>query len=99
MWEYPSYACSDVSTLMTFDLYSDIPRNAKLRESGEIVLKQNSAPCHGVVLWMDYMLTDALTVSTGLLKVYLFVLGIIISLLDTLIFQTLSQLFRSLSSP
>ena len=69
MWEYPSYPRSKMCTLMTFDLYSPIVDKAKLRGNGEIVLNQNSAPCHGVVLWMDYMLTDKLSVSTGLLKV------------------------------
>lgn len=69
MWEYPSYPRSQVVTLMTFDLSTPIPEKAKLKESGEISLFADSSPCHGVVLWMEYSLTDDHVVSTGLVKV------------------------------
>ena len=37
LWEYPSYPCSDVHTLMTFDLTSPVP-SALMRMSGTMEL-------------------------------------------------------------
>ena len=49
---------------MTFDFASVILSKAELKESGEMLL--DGEDCHGVVLWMDYALTETVTTSTGL---------------------------------
>ena len=66
LWEYSSYARSGVHDLMTFDFSAAIPSNTLLEENGEMVL--DCSPCHAVVLWMEYTLTEitATTASTGL---------------------------------
>ena len=69
LWEYPAYPRSEVIELLTFDLTTDVPEKAVLKNEGEIPLNDLNKPCHGVVLWMDYRLTDARTASGGLLKV------------------------------
>ena len=70
LWEYPSYACSDVHELINFDLGSPVPESTNLLSSGEIVLGGGPGrPCHAVVLWMDYQLVANVLTSTGLLEV------------------------------
>ena len=54
---------------MTFDLTVGVPEKTVLKNEGEIALNDLNKPCHGVALWMEYRLTDAKTVSGGLLKV------------------------------
>ena len=58
-----------MTELMTFDLTMAVPEKAVLKNEGEIPLNDLNKPCHGVVLWMEYRLNDARTVSCGLLKV------------------------------
>lgn len=69
VWEYPSYPRSAIETLMTFDLSSEIHSKGYIRAEGSIILNEPSEPCQGVVLWMDYLLTEGHTISTGLLEV------------------------------
>lgn len=70
LWEYPAYARSEVTELMNFDLCSLVPEAMTLRATGVIPLnKLQSKPCHGVVLWMDYQLSENTSASTGLIKV------------------------------
>ena len=69
LWEYPSHARSEVCELMNFDLSCPVPENTTLSASGSMMLNDLSKTCHGVVLWMDYQLTDELVSTTGLLKV------------------------------
>lgn len=69
VWEYPSYPHSDIVTLMTFDLSTAIHGKSYIHVDGSIPLIEQSEPCHGVVLWMDYVLTPEHTVTTGLLQV------------------------------
>ena len=54
---------------MNFDLTSNVPEKAVLKVEGEMTLNDLNKPCHGVVLWMEYHLTDARTSSGGLVKV------------------------------
>lgn len=69
LWEYPAYPRSEVTELLTFDLTVDVPEKTILKNEGEIALNDLNKPCHGVALWMEYHLTDARTVSGGLVKV------------------------------
>ena len=54
---------------MNFDLTSNVPEKAVLKVEGEMTLNDLNKPCHGVVLWMEYHLTDAWSSSGGLMKV------------------------------
>ena len=54
---------------MNFDLTCPVPENTTLSANGSMVLNTLNETCHGVVLWMDYQLTDEITSTTGLLKV------------------------------
>ena len=58
-----------MTELLTFDLTNSVPEKATLKVEGEIALNDLNKPCHGVVLWMDYHLTETLSSSGGLLKV------------------------------
>ena len=58
-----------MTELLTFDLTVAVPEKATLKNEGEIALNDLNKPCHGVALWMEYRLTDARTVSGGLVKV------------------------------
>ncbi len=69
VWEYPSYPRSDVITLMSFDLSTAIHDKSYIHGDGNILLTDLTESCHGVVLWMDYVLTAEHTVTTGLLEV------------------------------
>ena len=69
LWEYPTYPRSEITELLTFDLTVGVPEKAMLKNEGEIALSDLNKPCHGVALWMEYRLTDARTVSGGLVKV------------------------------
>lgn len=69
LWEYPAYPRSEVTELLTFDLTVGVPEKTMLKNEGEIPLNDLNKPCHGVALWMEYHLTDARTVSGGLVKV------------------------------
>ncbi|XP_029200545.2 protein arginine N-methyltransferase 7-like isoform X1 [Acropora millepora] len=64
LWEYPCCALSRDAAIMKFDFTSNIP-SQKITSEGDIELS-SSGTLHGIVLWMDFHLTDKLTVSTGL---------------------------------
>ena len=80
LWEYPAYPRSDVHTLMNFDLSSPVP-SSPIRVGGAMELTHppitegesgssvGGGRCNGVVLWMDYQLTDHHITTTGLVKV------------------------------
>jgi hypothetical protein len=79
LWEYPTYPRSKVYTLMNFDLAAPVP-STPIRVGGVMELTHPPLPsgngggrgregrCNGVVLWMDYQLTDQITTTTGLTK-------------------------------
>ena len=54
---------------MNFDLTCPVPENTTLSVNGSMMLNTLNETCHGVVLWMDYQLTDEIASTTGLLKV------------------------------
>ncbi|KAG7999624.1 Protein arginine N-methyltransferase 7 [Nibea albiflora] len=65
LWEYPCRALTRSTAVMTFDFTQCVPQ--------EPITSQGSLPlirigrCHGVALWMEYHLTDDITVSAGLI--------------------------------
>ncbi|KAF7650388.1 hypothetical protein LDENG_00126730 [Lucifuga dentata] len=65
LWEYPCRALSMSTAVMTFDFTQCVPQQP--------ISSQGSLPfirpgrCHGVVLWMEYHLTDDIAVSGGLI--------------------------------
>ncbi|KAG7468482.1 hypothetical protein MATL_G00143210 [Megalops atlanticus] len=66
LWEYPCRALTQPCPVMTFDFRQCVPEQP--------ISSQGSAPlvrrgrCHGVVLWMEYQLTDDIAVSMGLTR-------------------------------
>ncbi|RXM31221.1 Protein arginine N-methyltransferase 7 [Acipenser ruthenus] len=64
LWEYPCRALSEPREVMTFDFRQRVPEEA-LKSEGSVTLSRKGR-CHGVALWMDYHLTDDISVSTGL---------------------------------
>uniref|UniRef100_A0A3B3Y2W4 Protein arginine N-methyltransferase domain-containing protein n=1 Tax=Poecilia mexicana TaxID=48701 RepID=A0A3B3Y2W4_9TELE len=59
LWEYPCRALTHPTEVMTFDFTQCVPQ--------EPISSQGlTGRCHGVALWMDYHLTDDVTVSGGL---------------------------------
>ncbi|XP_063801426.1 protein arginine N-methyltransferase 7 isoform X2 [Pseudophryne corroboree] len=67
LWEYPCRALSDPTKVMTFDFRETVPTD-DMKAEGSMNLVR-SGRCHGVVLWMEYKLTEDISVSTGLLRV------------------------------
>lgn len=64
VWEYPCRALTQESSIMTFDFTKSVP-SEKMTTEGDIKL-QSSGTLHCIVLWMDFHLTDKITVTTGL---------------------------------
>lgn len=64
LWEYPCRALSQETSIMKFDLTSNIP-SQKTTSVGDIKLTR-SGILHGIVLWMDFNLAEKLSVTTGL---------------------------------
>ncbi|XP_068116847.1 protein arginine N-methyltransferase 7 [Hyperolius riggenbachi] len=67
LWEYPCRALSDPINAMTFNFQEAVPGDV-MKSEGSVNLVR-SGMCHGVVLWMEYQLTEDMRVSTGLLGV------------------------------
>ncbi|KAM6223113.1 protein arginine N-methyltransferase 7 [Rhynchocyon petersi] len=66
LWEYPCRSLSEPQQILTFDFQQPVPQQL-LRAEGSMELRRPGRS-HGAVLWMDYHLTPANTVSTGLLR-------------------------------
>ncbi|KAF6724501.1 Protein arginine N-methyltransferase 7 [Oryzias melastigma] len=64
LWEYPCRALTPSAAVMTFDFTQCVPTQP-ISSQGSLPLVR-SGRCHGVVLWMEYQLTDDISVSTGL---------------------------------
>ncbi|XP_075995508.1 protein arginine N-methyltransferase 7 [Genypterus blacodes] len=64
LWEYPCRALSHPTEVMTFDFTQCVPEQPISSQGLLPVLR--TGRCHGVVLWMEYHLTDDITVSGGL---------------------------------
>uniref|UniRef100_A0A8C4ESF1 Protein arginine methyltransferase 7 n=1 Tax=Dicentrarchus labrax TaxID=13489 RepID=A0A8C4ESF1_DICLA len=61
LWEYPCRALTQSSAVMTFDFTQRVPQES-ISSQGSL-----TGRCHGVVLWMEYHLTDDISVSAGLI--------------------------------
>uniref|UniRef100_A0A3B4F5J2 Protein arginine N-methyltransferase n=1 Tax=Pundamilia nyererei TaxID=303518 RepID=A0A3B4F5J2_9CICH len=59
LWEYPCRALTQSAATMTFDFTQCLPQQPISSQGLE-------GRCHGVALWMEYHLTDDITVSAGL---------------------------------
>ncbi|XP_046536876.1 protein arginine N-methyltransferase 7 isoform X2 [Equus quagga] len=66
LWEYPCRGLSEPQQILTFDFRQPVP-SQPVHAEGSIELRR-PGKSHGVVLWMEYHLTQDSTVSTGLLK-------------------------------
>lgn len=64
LWEYPCRALTASAAVMTFDFTQCVPQKP-ISSQGSLPLLR-SGRCHGVVMWMEYHLTEDITVSTGL---------------------------------
>uniref|UniRef100_A0A3B5QGM7 Protein arginine N-methyltransferase n=1 Tax=Xiphophorus maculatus TaxID=8083 RepID=A0A3B5QGM7_XIPMA len=60
LWEYPCRALTHPAAVMTFDFTQCVPQEP-ISSQGSL-----TGRCHGVALWMEYHLTDDVTVSGGL---------------------------------
>ncbi|XP_069509791.1 protein arginine N-methyltransferase 7 isoform X2 [Ambystoma mexicanum] len=67
LWEYPCRSLSAPKEAMIFDFRQTVPEQS-ISSEGSMKLIRNGT-CHGAVLWMEYHLTDDITVSTGLLRI------------------------------
>ncbi|XP_043083667.1 protein arginine N-methyltransferase 7 isoform X2 [Puntigrus tetrazona] len=66
LWEYPCRALTKPQPVMTFDFTQCVPEQPV---SGDgTVPFTGRGRCHGVALWMEYQLTEDITVSMGLTK-------------------------------
>lgn len=65
LWEYPCRALSPPAAVMTFDFTQSLPQQP-ISSEGSLPLTR-AGRCHGVALWMEYNLTDDVTVSAGLM--------------------------------
>ncbi|XP_057186154.1 protein arginine N-methyltransferase 7 [Triplophysa rosa] len=66
LWEYPCRALAKPRPVMTFDFTQCVPEQP-INKQGTVPFTRRGC-CHGVVLWMEYQLTDDITVSMGLTK-------------------------------
>ncbi|KAM6936768.1 protein arginine N-methyltransferase 7 [Xenentodon cancila] len=66
LWEYPCRALTRPSAVMTFDFTQCIPQQP-VSSHGSLPFIRTGR-CHGVALWMEYHLTDDITVSAGLIE-------------------------------
>ncbi|KAJ3596639.1 hypothetical protein NHX12_003043 [Muraenolepis orangiensis] len=64
LWEYPCRALSPPTVVMTFDFTQCVPQEP-INAQGSFPFVRSGC-CHGVALWMEYQLSDEVTVSTGL---------------------------------
>ncbi|XP_047451239.1 protein arginine N-methyltransferase 7 [Mugil cephalus] len=64
LWEYPCRALTESCAVMTFDFTQCVPEQP-ISSQGSLPLTRVGR-CHGVALWMEYQLTEDVTVSAGL---------------------------------
>ncbi|XP_029993197.1 protein arginine N-methyltransferase 7 [Sphaeramia orbicularis] len=65
LWEYPCRALTPAAGVMTFDFTQCVPQHPMVSEGSLPFVR--SGRCHGVALWMEYNLTEDVTVSGGLI--------------------------------
>lgn len=66
LWEYPCRALTKPRPVMTFDFTQCVPERP-INSDGTVPFTGRGR-CHGVALWMEYQLTEDITVSMGLTK-------------------------------
>ncbi|KAG7522456.1 arginine N-methyltransferase 7 [Solea senegalensis] len=64
LWEYPCRALTQSAAAMTFDFTQCVPQQPINSEGSLPFIREGR--CHGVALWMEYHLTNEITVSAGL---------------------------------
>ncbi|KAG7281546.1 hypothetical protein CRUP_007580, partial [Coryphaenoides rupestris] len=64
LWEYPCRTLTPPTLVMTFDFTQCVPEQP-INAQGSLPFTRSGC-CHGVALWMEYQLTDEVTISTGL---------------------------------
>uniref|UniRef100_A0A669CJJ7 Protein arginine N-methyltransferase n=1 Tax=Oreochromis niloticus TaxID=8128 RepID=A0A669CJJ7_ORENI len=64
LWEYPCRALTQSTAAMTFDFTQCLPQQPISTQGSLSFIREGR--CHGVALWMEYHLTDDITVSAGL---------------------------------
>ncbi|XP_069017981.1 protein arginine N-methyltransferase 7 [Embiotoca jacksoni] len=64
LWEYPCRALTESTAVMTFDFTQCVPQQP-ISSRGSLPFTRIGR-CHGVALWMEFHLTDDITVSGGL---------------------------------
>lgn len=64
LWEYPCRALTSSQPVMSFDFTQSVPQQP-ISSRGSLPFIR-AGRCHGVALWMEYHLTDDITVSAGL---------------------------------
>ncbi|XP_005751263.1 protein arginine N-methyltransferase 7 [Pundamilia nyererei] len=64
LWEYPCRALTQSAATMTFDFTQCLPQQPISSQGLLSFIREGR--CHGVALWMEYHLTDDITVSAGL---------------------------------
>lgn len=64
LWEYPCIALTEPRPVMTFDFQQCVPEQP-ISSQGSVPLVRRGC-CHGVALWMEFQLTDDVTLSMGL---------------------------------
>ncbi|XP_029464522.1 protein arginine N-methyltransferase 7 isoform X2 [Rhinatrema bivittatum] len=67
LWEYPCRSLSDPEKVMTFDFRQVVPEQVLSTEGSLKLIRDGDA--HGAVLWMEYHLTEEISVNTGLLQI------------------------------
>ncbi|XP_061783923.1 protein arginine N-methyltransferase 7 isoform X1 [Nerophis lumbriciformis] len=65
LWEYPCRALTQSTAVMTFDFTQCIPK-LPISCQGSLPFIRGGR-CHGVALWLEYQLTQDVSVSTGLM--------------------------------
>ncbi|XP_053175311.1 protein arginine N-methyltransferase 7 [Scomber japonicus] len=65
LWEYPCRALTQSKAVMTFDFTQCVPQQPIISQGSLPLIR--SGRCHGVALWMEYNLTNDITVSAGLI--------------------------------
>ncbi|XP_056137721.1 protein arginine N-methyltransferase 7 [Lampris incognitus] len=64
LWEYPCRALTQAKAVMNFDFTQCVPQQPI--SSRGLLPFLRSGNCHGVALWMEYQLTEDISVSMGL---------------------------------
>ncbi|XP_062402866.1 protein arginine N-methyltransferase 7 [Sardina pilchardus] len=66
LWEYPCRALTEPRPVMTFDFQQCVPEQP-VNSQGSVPLLRRGC-CHGIALWMEFQLTDDVSLSMGLVE-------------------------------